>query len=95
MDKDTSRQSTGQGPAVAETLDKSLLVVDDDRVFCDRLARALSSRGFTARTAIRVAEALAAIETAPPAFESTSGSATAAGSTSCALSRRSAPTRGA
>ena len=51
-----------------ETLDKSLLVVDDDRLFCERLARALSSRGFTARTALSVAEAIAAIETAPPAF---------------------------
>ena len=51
-----------------ETLDKSLLVVDDDRLFCDRLARALSSRGFTARTAMSVAEALEAIRIAPPAF---------------------------
>jgi two-component system, response regulator RegA len=51
-----------------EALDKSLLVVDDDRIFCDRLARALSSRGFTARTAMSVAEALEAIKMAPPAF---------------------------
>ncbi len=68
MDKDASHQSTNQGQIGAEVLDKSLLVVDDDKVFCDRLARALSSRGFTARTAISVAEALTAIETAPPAF---------------------------
>ena len=51
-----------------EILDKSLLVVDDDRLFCDRLALALSSRGFTARTAISVAEALETIKIAPPAF---------------------------
>ena len=51
-----------------ETLEKSLLVVDDDRLFCDRLALALSTRGFTARTATSVAEALEAIKTAPPAF---------------------------
>ncbi len=51
-----------------EPLDKSLLVVDDDRLFCDRLARALSSRGFTARAATGVAEALKAIKMAPPAF---------------------------
>ena len=55
-------------PSGAETLDKSVLVVDDDKVFCDRLARAMSSRGFAARTAGSVAEALAAIETAAPAF---------------------------
>ena len=51
-----------------EILDKSVLVVDDDRLFCNRLAQALSSRGFTARTAMSVAEALEAIKTAPPAF---------------------------
>ena len=68
MDKDASHQSASQTPSGGETLDKSLLVVDDDRLFCDRLARAMSSRGFTARTAISVSEALAAIETSPPAF---------------------------
>ena len=68
MEEDASHPSSTQGPSVEETLDKSLLVVDDDKVFCDRLARAMSSRGFAARTAGGVAEALAAIETAPPAF---------------------------
>ena len=68
MDKDASHPSSGQRPGDVETLDKSLLVVDDDRLFCERLARAMSSRGFTARTALSVAEAIAAIETAPPAF---------------------------
>lgn len=63
----SSSSETGQGGA-RETLDKSLLVVDDDKVFCERLARAMSSRGFTARTATSVAEAIAAIETSPPAF---------------------------
>lgn len=68
MEKDASHSLTSQGEAGAEAVDKSLLVVDDDKAFCDRLARALCSRGFTARTALSVAEALAAIETAPPAF---------------------------
>ena len=68
MDKDASHPSSGQSSSDAETLDKSLLVVDDDRLFCERLARALSSRGFTARTALSAAEAIAAIQTAPPAF---------------------------
>ena len=27
--------------------DKTLLIVDDDRAFCQRLARAMESRGFT------------------------------------------------
>ncbi len=60
--------STNEVQDGGEILDKSLLVVDDDRLFCDRLALALSSRGFTARTAISVAEALETIRIAPPAF---------------------------
>jgi two-component system, response regulator RegA len=68
MEKDASNHSSTHGPAGGETLDKSLLVVDDDKLFCDRLGRALSSRGFTARTALSVVEALAIIETSPPAF---------------------------
>lgn len=68
MDKDATHQSTSQTQSGGETLDKSLLVVDDDRLFCDRLARALSARGFTARTAMSVSEALAAIEMSAPAF---------------------------
>jgi two-component system response regulator RegA len=68
MEDDASHQSSTKDPSGAETLDKSVLVVDDDKVFCDRLAGAMSSRGFSARTAGSVAEALAAIETAAPAF---------------------------
>ncbi len=67
MEDDAFHQSANVNESV-ETLDKSLLVVDDDRIFRHRLARALSSRGFTARTAMSVAEALEAIKTAPPAF---------------------------
>ena len=65
--EENSSDSTSGGSA-AETMDKSLLVVDDDRIFCERLARAMSARGFTARTALSVAEARAAIEASPPAF---------------------------
>ena len=68
MEKDTFHQPANENWRSAATLDKSILVVDDDRLSCDRLARALSSRGFTARTATSVAEALEAIKTAPPAF---------------------------
>jgi two-component system, response regulator RegA len=68
MEEDASHQPSPPGSSAAETLDKSVLIVDDDKIFCDRLARALSTRGFAARTACSVAEALAAIETAAPAF---------------------------
>ena len=68
MENEAFHQSTNEIGRGAEAMDMSLLVVDDDRVFCERLGRALASRGFTARTATGVAEALEAIKTAPPAF---------------------------
>jgi two-component system response regulator RegA len=60
-----SSRSRGSEPPVA---DKSLLIVDDDRPFCDRLARAMAARGFLPRMAVSVAEGLAAIEDSPPYF---------------------------
>ncbi len=48
--------------------DKSLLIVDDDKPFCLRLARAMESRGFAVTAASSVAEGLAAIGNAPPAY---------------------------
>jgi two-component system response regulator RegA len=48
--------------------DRSLLIVDDDKPFCDRLARALASRGYDARTANSVAEGAALLAETPPAF---------------------------
>jgi two-component system response regulator RegA len=49
-------------------LDRSLLIVDDDKPFCDRLARALASRGFAPRTANSVAEGGAMLALGAPAF---------------------------
>ena len=49
-------------------LDKSLLIVDDDKPFCQRLARAMETRGFAVTAASSVAEGLAAIAGTPPAF---------------------------
>ena len=48
--------------------ERSLLIVDDDRPFLTRLARAMESRGYTVRTAETVADGVAAIETEAPAF---------------------------
>ena len=48
--------------------DHSLLIVDDDRPFSTRLARAMESRGYQVRVAESVADGVAAIETEPPAF---------------------------
>ncbi len=48
--------------------ERSVLLVDDDRSFLQRLARALEARGFAVSTAESVAEGLAQVETNPPAF---------------------------
>jgi two-component system response regulator RegA len=48
--------------------DRSLLILDDDKPFLHRLARAMESRGFEVTQCESVAEGLAALETAPPAF---------------------------
>ena len=48
--------------------DKSLLIVDDDKAFCQRLARAMENRGFAVIAVSSVEEGLAAIVGTPPAF---------------------------
>ncbi len=48
--------------------DRSLLIVEDDKSFLQRLARAMESRGFTVTTAESVADGLAQLETISPAF---------------------------
>ncbi len=48
--------------------DRSLLLVDDDRPFVTRLARAMEMRGFTVVTAETVAEAVNAVKTLAPAY---------------------------
>jgi two-component system response regulator RegA len=48
--------------------DTSLVIVDDDRAFLQRLGRAMESRGFEVRTAASVAEGMELIRQKPPAF---------------------------
>jgi two-component system response regulator RegA len=52
----------------SEVDERSLLIVDDDAPFRDRLARAMQKRGFAVRTADSVAAGTASAETQPPAF---------------------------
>jgi two-component system response regulator RegA len=54
--------------AVAIAGDRSLLIVEDDKSFLQRLARAMESRGFTVTTAESVADGLSYLETTLPAF---------------------------
>jgi two-component system, response regulator RegA len=57
-------------PAAQEKVpsERSLLIVEDDRSFLQRLAKALESRGFTVATAESVAEGLLQVEKSTPAF---------------------------
>ncbi len=59
-------------PALAERIaalpDRSLLLMDDDAPFRNRLGRALEARGFSVAMAEGVAQALDAIMKTPPAF---------------------------
>ena len=48
--------------------DRSLLIVEDDRPFLTRLARAMESRGFAVDTAESVEEALAKVKAGAPAY---------------------------
>lgn len=48
--------------------DPRLLIVDDDRPFLNRLAKAMSSRGFSVSIAETVSDALAFVRNDPPTF---------------------------
>lgn len=63
-------QDFAQGARQAEpgSVEMSLLIVDDDKPFQTRLARAMEARGFQVSTADTVADGLAKVEQAPPAF---------------------------
>jgi two-component system response regulator RegA len=48
--------------------DNTLLIVDDDKAFLQRLARAMEARGFAVDAAGSVEEGLASLKRRPPAF---------------------------
>jgi two-component system response regulator RegA len=48
--------------------DRTLLIVDDDKPFLQRLARAMELRGFEVETAGSIAEGLARVEAGAPAY---------------------------
>src|SRR5262245_1596658 len=53
---------------MAPAADRSLLIVEDDKLFLQRLARAMETRGFTVRTAESVSEGLHQVEASAPAY---------------------------
>ena len=58
--------ATATSPAVPN--ERTLLIVEDDKSFLQRLARAMEMRGFTVATAESVAEGLMRLESGLPAF---------------------------
>lgn len=66
-DKDSPDAQDADRPGGAGE-DRSLLIVDDDKSFLARLARAMESRGYQVTTADSVASGLAAIATTAPAY---------------------------
>jgi two-component system response regulator RegA len=54
--------------AAAAQVEKTLLIVDDDQSFLNRLARAMEMRGYSVDTAQSVAEGIARVEASPPAY---------------------------
>ena len=55
-------------PQTLPSDDRSLLIVDDDKPFLNRLGRAMEARGFDARLAGSVAEGLSEVAREAPAF---------------------------
>jgi two-component system, response regulator RegA len=53
---------------MSQSAEKTLLIVDDDKPFLQRLARAMEARGYSVATADSVAEGVAKVESEPPAF---------------------------
>ena len=59
---------TSEKVTIASQADKSLLIVDDDRPFAERLGRAMAARGYAPTVATSIAEGLAVLDDAAPAF---------------------------
>jgi two-component system response regulator RegA len=69
MEMDASlNEAIGPAALTAISGDRSLLIVEDDHSFSQRLAKALEQRGFTVATSESVADGLMQVEHAAPAF---------------------------
>src|ERR1044071_5784882 len=64
----TLQEFVGSEPGAAVPTERSLLIVEDDKSFLQRLAKALEARGFAVTTAESVAEGLSEVERSAPAF---------------------------
>src|SRR5687768_10527783 len=64
----SARGSRNMADTSALQGDLSLLIVDDDKAFVQRLARAMESRGYSVAVAETVREGLSLVESQNPAF---------------------------
>ena len=64
----TLQTASSPDAAIAAMADRTLLIVEDDKAFLERLSRAMETRGFIVTSCDNVPEGLAAIERTPPAF---------------------------
>jgi two-component system response regulator RegA len=67
MEQIVMNTTTAPGPAPVPA-ERTLLIVEDDKSFLQRLARAMEGRGFLVTTAESVADGLLQVEKAAPAF---------------------------
>jgi two-component system response regulator RegA len=66
--QENSKNAEATDAALLFEKDKTLLIVDDDKPFLNRLAKAMAARGFIVTCAETVADGLSAVQLAPPAF---------------------------
>ena len=65
---DAIAEGISEVPEALVTGDRSLLLVEDDKLFLQRLARALEGRGFAVKIAETVSEGLQHVNASPPAY---------------------------
>ncbi len=65
---DAAESMADQPISTADAQGEVLLIVDDDKAFLQRLARAMEKRGYVTETAESVAEARAKLESVNPSF---------------------------
>jgi two-component system response regulator RegA len=68
MDHGSTKATSMTDLGLSPQADRSLLIVEDDKSFLQRLARAMEGRGFTVTTAETVADGLVQVDKVSPAF---------------------------
>jgi two-component system response regulator RegA len=63
-----TKQEETNNQKIADFVDKSLLVVDDDKPFRDRLSRAMKKKGFQVTQSGSVKDGIDRVKDSPPAF---------------------------